>query len=186
MARTRQCEQRHSMLTAAALTAAVVQAGAAMPVSDDSPARVRSDDARLVVLIARGIRESPTFQSLTAAIEATDGLVYVEPGVCPRGGVRACLRMSVQLSGPYRLLRISIDTRTDRSDVELIASIGHELQHAIEGLSERAVTNGVRLYNFFRRHAPTSGATFETTAAVHVGHAIRDELKDAERATAPR
>jgi hypothetical protein len=157
-----------------------------MLISDDSPSRVRSDDARLVVLIARGMRESPTFQSLTAAIEATDGLVYVEPGVCLLGGVRACLRMSVQLSGPYRLLRISIDTRTDRSDVELIASIGHELQHAIEGLSEPAVTNGVRLYNFFRRHAPTSGATFETTAAVNVGHAIKDELKDAERATAPR
>ena len=146
--------------------------------------RVRSTDTRFAVLIARGARESATFKSLTAAIGATDGLVYVEPGSCPLG-VHACLRMWVHVSGPYRLLRISIDTRSDKSDVELIASIGHELQHAIEALSERAVTNGVRLYNFFRRYAPTTGATFETTAAVHVGHAVRDELKEAERGTRP-
>ena len=185
MVLTRQYEQCHSMLAAAALTTAVVQAaGAATPISDDLFPRVRSTDTSLAVLIARGTRESATFKSLTEAIGATDGLIYVEPGGCPLG-VRACLRMSVQVSGPYRLLRISIDTRNDKSDVELIASIGHELQHAVEGLSERAVTNGVRLYNFFRRYAPTSGATFETVAAVNAGHAIRDELKVVERSTPP-
>ena len=159
-------------------------AGAAPQDREGPPPRLRSGDARLVALIARGARESQTFRSLMAAIEATDGIVYVEPGVCPRG-VRACLRMSVQVSLSNRLLQITIDKRNDKSDVELIGSMGHELQHAIEGLSERAVTNGDRLYNFFRRYAPTDGGRFETVAAVNTGDAIRNELRETERAARP-
>jgi hypothetical protein len=54
--------------------------------------------------------------------------------------------------------------------------LGHELQHAIEVLSESAVTNGVTMYNFLRRTAPTDSNRFETTAAVNAGNAVIDEL----------
>ena len=177
----RQPEQfKWRFVAAVCCVVAVPAGGIAGSSGDDSPSRVRSEDSRLAGLIDRGIRHSATFRLLIESIETTDGVVYVEPGGCPRG-VRACLRMSVQMSGPNRLLRISIDMRHDKSDLEVIASIGHELRHAIEGLSERAVTNSDRLYNFFRRYAPTDGASFETTAAVKIGDVIRNELRVEER-----
>jgi DNA-directed RNA polymerase specialized sigma subunit len=36
------------------------------------------------------------------------------------------------------------------------------------------------LYSFFRRYAPTDNNRFETTAAINVGTAIRDELRRQE------
>lgn len=52
----------------------------------------------------------------------------------------------------------------------------HELQHAIEALSESGVTTSVLLYNFFNRLAPAGGHRFETTTATRVGDAVRNEL----------
>jgi hypothetical protein len=58
-----------------------------------------------------------------------------------------------------------------------MASMGHELQHAVEALSESGITDGPRLYSFFQRFAPTEGDRFETTEAIHVGDAVRNELR---------
>jgi hypothetical protein len=65
-------------------------------------------------------------------------------------------------------------TKSDR-DVDVMGSLGHEQQHAVEVLSEPAVTNGVTMYNFLRRTAPTDSNRFETTAAVN---AVIDGLMD--------
>jgi hypothetical protein len=143
-----------------------------------SPApRVRSSDSTLAGLIDRAMRGSETFRRLITSIQASNGIVYVEPGRCGHG-VRACLKMWMQVSGPNRFIRIVIDrTKSDR-DVDVMGSLGHELQHAVEVLSEPAVTNGVTMYNFLRRTAPTDGNRFETTAAVNAGNAVIDELMD--------
>ena len=58
-----------------------------------------------------------------------------------------------------------------------MGSLGHELQHAIEALSQPSITNGAQLYNFFRREAPTDNNRFETAAAINVGDAVRAELR---------
>jgi hypothetical protein len=58
-----------------------------------------------------------------------------------------------------------------------MGSIGHELQHTVEALSEPATVNSVGLYNFFSRIAPTSINRFETTAAINAGEAVRAELR---------
>jgi hypothetical protein len=52
--------------------------------------------------------------------------------------------------------------------------IGHELQHAVEALSESAVTDSVTLYNFFGRLAPAGDWRFETTAALHAGDDVEN------------
>jgi hypothetical protein len=137
---------------------------------------VRSTDRAIAALIDRAAAQSLTFSRLLTLIEATNGVVYVEPGDC-RHGVRACLKMWMEVSGPNRFLRVVVDGHSARSDVEVMASIGHELQHAIEALSEQALTNGVQLYSFFGRLAPTDNNRFETTAAINAGDAVRDELR---------
>jgi len=143
---------------------------------DPTIARVRSSDASLAALIDRAAAHSRTFQRLLESIEHSNGIVYVEVGTCTHG-VRACLQMWMKTVGPNRFLRIAIDRRKSERDAETMGLIGHELQHAVEGLSESGVTDGVSLYNFFQRFAPTEKGRFETTAALDAGDRIQEELR---------
>ena len=129
--------------------------------------RVRSENPSIAAVIRDATGWSTTFRRLIETIEATDGLVYVEEGRCGHS-VRACLVLSVQVAGPFRLLRILINSR-GRADCEIMASIGHELQHAIEVLRDPHVTDMRSAYWFFDREGRTGSGRFETAAAIHVG-----------------
>jgi hypothetical protein len=130
------------------------------------------------LLLQEGAEHSATFRRLVETIDATDGLVYVEHGRCGHQ-VRACLALTVHVAGPHRMLRIVVDPRRDHD--ELLAAIGHELQHAIEALSDPHVTDDHTIYNFFSRLAPTDNGRFETTAAIDVGLDVFAELRAASR-----
>jgi hypothetical protein len=166
------------MLVRAAFIASVCSVPQPASAGSDNPAldRVRSSDASLAALIDRAARQSATFQRLLASIERSNGIVYVEPGTCSPG-VRACLKLWMRTAGLNRFLRIAIDTLKTESDLEVMGLIGHELQHAVEALSESGVTDGVSLYNFFSRFAPTPERRFETTAAIRAGDAVQEELR---------
>ena len=135
--------------------------------------RVRSTNPGISAAIAEGAARSATFRSLVQSIEKTDGIVYVESGRCGHG-VSSCLSLSVVPAGDYRLLRILIDNV--RSVSSLIASIGHELQHAIELLGEQAVRTMTAAYNYYAREAATSRDVFETKAAIRAGLAVEADL----------
>jgi hypothetical protein len=127
--------------------------------------------------IARGVAESPSFRRLVQEIEATDGVVYVLEGRCGQG-FRACLHMSVEITGPYRLLRIVVNPRR-APGCELIGSIGHELQHALEALRNASVRSGFGLSSFFQRIGPEGSARrFETPEAIVAGVAVAREICD--------
>lgn len=138
--------------------------------------RVRSENPALAAVIHRASDASATFRRLTATIDGTDGLIYVDSGRCGHG-VSACLLLSVQVAGPFRVLRIKVDAR--RLDCTLMAQIGHELQHAIELLSDPHVTDGVGAYSLFERIAPggpiSDRGRFETVAAGRAGLDVRRE-----------
>jgi hypothetical protein len=145
---------------------APTQQGPAIP-------RVRAEDPRLSVAIVQGATRSATFRRLIEAIDATDGLVYVLEGTCGQG-VRACLHMSLELSGKNRLLRILVNPRR-APGCELIGSIGHELQHALEALSNPNVRTSFGLSSFFHRIGPEGPRRFETPEAIQVGLAVEKE-----------
>lgn len=155
-------------------------AGAAWPARaegvDEQPIpHVRSTNASIVALISLASQQSKTFRTLVETIAASNGIVYVERGHC-RYGERACL-VSVTTSGTYRMLRVLVETR--QVDPDLMASIGHELRHAIEVLSDRTVSNRVDLYFFYTEMgAAGAGRSFETRAAVEAGEAIRAEVQN--------
>jgi hypothetical protein len=135
--------------------------------------RVRSEKPAIAALIDEGIARSPTFASLVAAIDRTDGLIYVEEGRCGRS-VRACLVMTVTIAGPYRMLRIRLGSRRPRRD--LIASLGHELRHVIEVLHEPGIRTNAAFYHFFHSTQPTATEAFESSAAIQVGLDVHAEL----------
>jgi hypothetical protein len=141
--------------------------------------RVRSDNATIAGLIAAAPAESMTFRGLVAAIDLTNGIVYVESGHC-RYGAKACLAHSIRVAGPHRILRVVVDTGRDRD--ELIGAIGHELQHAMEVLSEPGITTSQEMFfRFFAMSMGTSGR-FESRAAVEAGIQIEAELRTAQKA----
>jgi hypothetical protein len=145
------------------------------PAEDPMPRipRVRAENPLLSAAVAQGAERSPTFRRLIEAIEATDGLVYVLEGKCGQG-VRACLHMSLELSGKNRLLRILVNSRR-APGCELIASIGHELQHALEALSNPNVRTAFGLSSFFHRIGPEGPRRFETADAIQAGLAVARE-----------
>jgi|SRR5688572_24950300 len=126
--------------------------------------RVRPQSARIADAIAQGVERSATFRRLVESIDATDGLVFVAEGKCQHG-TRACLLMSVVIAGSHRILRIFIDPRR-APGCELVEVIGHELQHAVEVLSNAAIRSGIQMYRFFDRVKNNGDVKrFETAAA---------------------
>jgi hypothetical protein len=142
--------------------------------------RVRSSRQFIRDVIDQAIGASPTFRRLVAVIGATDGIVYVEEGVC-RHGVRACLSLSVTRAAGFRFLRVLVDVQgasTHQGRLDLMGTIGHELWHALEVLSDRTLTTAAGVFQFYAREAPTANDAFETAAAVSIGYAIRSEVGD--------
>ena len=141
---------------------------------DPTGARVRTEDPDLAAWIRDATDRSTTFRRLVDAIAATDGMVFIVRGRCPTL-VRACLVLWMGVAGQYRILRVIVDDRKLGSDA--IVSIAHELQHVLEVLSHRSVTNGARMYALFGRIGTLRGQSFETKTAIIVEEAVRSELR---------
>ena len=163
------------------LVTAVVSTNPSLAWSADVEApplvRVRSENPSIAAIIREAAERSPIFRRLIERIEATDGLVYVQEGTCGHS-VLACLTLSVQVAGPHRLLRILVDPRRDKNDCDFMASIGHELWHAIEVLQEPNVRDFPAAYAFFDRKGPTDKGKgrFETQAARRTGLEVSSEV----------
>lgn len=141
---------------------------------------VRSSHPGLSAVIRTASERSMTFRGLLETIEATDGSVHVEHGTCP-WHARGCLLSTVTISGRYRVLQIVVNANA-RED-QLMGTIGHELQHAIEVLSYRNIRTPSALYLLYQRNGLTlvRGRAFESNAAVKVGNSVLAEVRQSRR-----
>ena len=89
--------------------------------------RVRASSPAIVGRHHAATEQSSKFRELLDAINATDGIVYLEEGRCGHG-VRSCLA-AVMDAGANRVLRIRIGKYP--SALSMMTAIGHELRHAI-------------------------------------------------------
>lgn len=140
---------------------------------DDAAPRVRSTHAYIRAMIDEAAQRSATFRRLLAAIDKTDGIVYVEQGECGHR-VRACLTMSVTATPEYRFLRVLVDAR--QPDWDVMSSIGHELQHALEVLENETLKTTESIFLYYAREGVTMGESFETAAAVRMGDAVKGDV----------
>jgi hypothetical protein len=141
--------------------------------------RVRDNgDPSIAALLQEATERSATFRHLVDSIDTTDGIVYVERGTCGHH-VQACLALTTWVAGPSRILRIVVNTHRDHG--ELLASIGHELQHAVEALSDPHVRDVHSMYSFFNRIGPTSEGRFETEPAIQAGMRVFAEWEASTR-----
>jgi hypothetical protein len=144
--------------------------------------RLRAVGPTLAAIVTDATARSATFRQLAHAISLTDGIVYVEDGDCGHD-VRACLA-AVTTAGANRIVRVRVDA--DSADWNLMGSIGHELQHAVEVLGSPMVTNTKALFVFYQRYGIRSGSVFETAAAVRAGNDVRAEVRRSKFSAQPR
>jgi hypothetical protein len=150
------------------------EAAVAPPSITESHARVRGVGPRFAAVISEAAARSTTFRGLVDRIGSTDGIVYVAEGQCGHG-VRACLLPTLTMAGPNRVLRILVDPR--KSDRDLMGSIGHELQHAVEVLGNPTIRDNRAMVLFYKQMCDGCGLRFETDAAIRAGDAVRGELQ---------
>jgi hypothetical protein len=141
--------------------------------------RVRSMHRTIRAALHQGYRRSPTFRHLLLRLDESDVMVYVVPGFCEVTRLEACLLRHVAISGASRYLRIVINPH--KPATELIARLGHELQHALEVAEAPEVVDAASMLALFRRIA--SGTCrgvpvdcYETAAAVDVEDRVLREL----------
>ena len=110
---------------------------------------VRSTVAYMRTLIRDGYNRSPTFQDLVETLQRTNVIVLVQPGLCAGGRIRSCL-VSVAGSVSERHIRIKVDPQHTIRD-RLVATIAHELQHAVEIAEHVDVIDSDGVLRLYRR-----------------------------------
>ena len=144
------------LLLVVALTVSPVseaQTGQLMPGEPITPSftRVRSMDRYVFALIRKGYEGSPTFRELVDALQRSNVIVLVQPGVCAGGRIRSCL-VSVNGSEQERHIRIKVDPQ-HTIEIGLIATVAHELQHAAEIAERPDIVDAAGVMTLYRRIA---------------------------------
>ena len=126
-----------------------------------------------------GIRRSRTLAELVDHIETLDGRVYLfagsyrrlDRGLALRGGTSH----QVTVTGSYRILKITVEPGMGD---QTIATIGHELRHAIEILEVPDAVDVRSVGKLYERIGfLVSPGVYETDAARRAEHQVFDDLK---------
>ena len=146
-------------------------------------ARIRPQDSRLVELLGVGVARSPTLRGIVNRLEAGNVIVYVSLRPTRSGLAGTLTWMSG--AGAYRYLRATIST--EQSADQMIATLAHELHHALEISDDQTVIDQRSLIGLYKRIGrPTLTGVAEgwdTAAAEETGFRVRRELI-ADRASA--
>jgi hypothetical protein len=126
--------------------------------AQQSPAatgHVRTLNPHLLVALNDGMTRSRTLRQLAATLDASDVVVYLDEGVC--SDAAACT-MIAGTSNDVRWLRTNFVLRTPTGATsllchrdQLIAQIGHELQHAVEIANHAGVNDERTLAQLYGR-----------------------------------
>jgi hypothetical protein len=141
-----------------------------------SPFRnVRSTQERTLRMLDAGAERSPTIARLRTTLEQSDLIVYVQivQDLAPSIDGRMIL-----LNAGHGRRYVRIDIRQSLAPKEMLAIVGHELQHAVEVAGAREVRDDRSLIELYRRIGLKRDARshFETLAARAAGYQVRSEL----------
>jgi hypothetical protein len=149
-------------------------------VDDEAPrlVRIKPADAEMRRLVLSGHARSATFRALMDEIHQTNVVVVIQFGQCAKGRIRSCVS-HVEGDSRQRHIRIKVNTRT--TDDRLIATIAHELHHALEIAREPDVTSSELTLALYRRIGMGRcreglDEKCETEAALQSEHRVNDEL----------
>jgi len=143
----------------------------------DGGARLRPQDPRISLALQEGMARSDTFRDLVNRIEASNVIVYIAMKPSMRPSLAGALTWMTS-AGKYRYLRASISI--EQTFNQTIATVAHELQHAIEVIEDESVVDEKSLVALYKRIGQPSKAAgplgWETIAAQRTGTQVRREL----------
>lgn len=137
--------------------------------------RVRGTSPHVHQLLAEGLKRSPTFRSLMATLDRADVIVYVEVHRELPASVAGRL-LIVPSTGFQRYVRIQL--APGGSLHSQVATLAHELQHAIEVGEAPEVRDALGLEQLYSRIGVTSikAGSYDTPAAQQTGRRVLLEL----------
>lgn len=152
-----------------------------LPVHDLMPSveahrhfHIRILDRGLDELIDQAIVRSPTFASLVAHLETTDIIVHVDRVVTLPRALRARIALT-GVAGDVRYLRVEIRANLPAKDT--LATLAHELQHAVEIGEAREVRSDLDVCALYHRIGEErEWMRFESQGADAVGRQVQVEL----------
>ncbi len=154
---------------------AVLAAGRVNAAEIGAPdARVRAANTEARELLVRAAAQAPTVARLVAELETADVVVVIELKRLPK---RVNGLVQVAAATPtVRYLRLALNV--PNAQKELVALLGHELQHAVEIAGMPEVRDDAALAAAYRKMGnPMRGdGFFETEAALEAGRAVAREL----------
>jgi hypothetical protein len=166
-----------ALLLIAALLLTAVATAHARPAASS---RVRAADAGAGALVSAALTRSATVKRLVAEIEASDLIVYVAEADDLRSDLHGALRFMGTGASPDRYLRIEVrpgDPASPTSLAVAIATLAHELMHALEVAAAQHVVDEASFTRFFREVAhELRDAVVDTPAAREIGQRVHFEL----------
>jgi hypothetical protein len=143
--------------------------------TDAPERRVRAFSPHLRQGIAEGLRRSSTFAALVQALQESDVIVQIVDALHLPASVHAQLTLT-NAHGMFRFVRIEVGY--SRRGDELIALLGHELQHALELAMAPDVRSAQAMSAHFARigYRTRSERHFDTHEAHVAERRIRREL----------
>jgi hypothetical protein len=136
---------------------------------------VRTTDPTLRELIRDARATSPTFRRLIARLERSDVIVYVSRHYDMSPALDGLLTFTANAGGVRYL---SIRLAWDRPARRLVATLGHELQHAVEIADADDVVDEASLALAYERMGEPgslnvrASQTFETREAIDTGQQV--------------
>jgi hypothetical protein len=141
--------------------------------------RVRGVGTEARQLLKEAVRTSPTVGQLVEALQATDVIVNVELALLPKP-LNGMIQIAAAAPGA-RYLRLTLRVPTGRP--KAVATLGHELRHALEIAGMPEIKDEATLAQAYRRLGASGyrEGAFETEAALETGRAVARELAAAHR-----
>jgi hypothetical protein len=108
---------------------------------------IRASDDELVALLDEGVKRSPTFKGLVDRLAKSDVILYVRPDVTAKNNAMKLTFLAAK--GGYRYLVIRVGA--GRSKDQQLATLGHEMQHAVIIADAASVVDSASLRREFER-----------------------------------
>jgi hypothetical protein len=138
--------------------------------------RVRASDGRTAAILLDGLSRSETVRVLVDELEQSDVIVYLEIRWNLRRGLAGSLTW-VAATESSRYLRIALSS--DVTGDLMVATLAHELQHAVEIAREPSIVNSTTMAGYYAKNGVSMTGHWngwDTQAARQTGDEVRREL----------
>ena len=108
---------------------------------------IRASDDELIALLEDGIKRSATFKGLVDRLAKSDVILYVRPDVTAKNNAMKLTFLAAKGGFRYLVIRVG----SGRSKDQQLATLGHEMQHAVTIADASSVVDSASLRREFER-----------------------------------